>query len=105
MTQRQREDKTINYIIKTIVLATLLTLTFVSGQIFQRNHDTVEARLYQVEARVLYHEENETILKDINGDEWVIDRDEGLSEGQRVTLTLNNRGTATIEDDEIIEVR
>ena len=105
MTQRQREDKTLKYTLKAIALATLITLTFVSGQIYQRNHDTVKARLYQVEARVIGHIEDETVLKDINGDEWAIDRDEGFSEGQRVTLTLNNKGTATIEDDEIIEVR
>lgn len=105
MTQRQREDRTIKNIIKAIALATLLTLTFVGGQQYQRNHDIVEARLYQVEARVIGHIDDETIIKDINGDEWAIDKDEGLNEGQRVTLTLNNRGTATVEDDEITEVR
>lgn len=105
MTQRQREDRTIKNIIKAIALATLLTLTFVGGQQYQRNHDTVEARLYQVEARVLYHEDDETIIKDINGDEWAIDKEDTLTEGQTVTLTLNDQGTATVEDDEITEVR
>lgn len=105
MTQRQREDRTIKNIIKAIALATLLTLTFVGGQQYQRNHDTVKAKLYQVEARVLYHEDDETIIKDINGDEWAIDKEDTLTEGQRVTLTLNDQGTAIVEDDEIIEVR
>lgn len=105
MTQRQRDDRTLKNIIKAIVLATLLTLTFVGGQIYQRNHDRQEPRLYQVEARVLYHEEDETILKDFNGNEWTIDREDTLTEGQTVTLMLNDQGTAKIVDDEIIEVR
>lgn len=105
MTQRQREDRTLKNIIKAIALATLLTLTFVGGQIYQRNHDKQEPRLYQVEARVLYHEEDETILKDFNGNEWAIDREDTLTEGQTVTLTLNDQGTAKVVDDEIIEVR
>ena len=88
MTQRQRDDRTLKNIIKAIAIATLLTLTFVGGQMYQRNHDRQEPRLYQVEARVLYHEEDETILKDFN-----------------VTLTLNDQGTAKVIDDEIIEVR
>ena len=105
MTQRQRDDRTLKNIIKAIVIAIVLTLTFVSGQIYQRNHDRQEPRLYQVEARVLYHEEDETILKDFNGNEWAIDKEDTLTEGQTVTLTLNDQGTAKVVDDEIIEVR
>ena len=87
------------------ILFTVLTLTFVGGIKYQYNHDRTEDRLYQVEARVIGHIEDETILRDFNGDEWAIDRDEDFNEGQIVVITLNNRGTATVEDDEITEVR
>ena len=105
MTQRQREDRTLKHIITAIALATLLTLAFVGGQIYQRNHDRQEPKLYQVEARVLYHEKDETIFKDFNGNEWAIDKEDSLTEGQIVILTLNDQGTAKVVDDEIIEVR
>jgi hypothetical protein len=96
---------TITKVVAIILAFTALTLAFVGGQKYQRNHDTVESRLYQVEAKVICHLEDETIFKDFNGDEWAIDKDERFIEGQRVILTLNTNGTATIEDDEIIEVR
>lgn len=103
--QRQREDRTLRYTIRAIIIGTLATLLFVGGIAYQRQHDTVANRVYEVQAIVIYTDKEETIYKDINGDEWSTYDNEGYNPGDKVIITLTTEGTAKVNDDIIKEVR
>ena len=104
-TQRQREDRTLRYTIRAILIGTLITLLFIGGMAYQRHYDTVANRVYEVRATVLYTDNEETIYKDINGDEWSTYGNEGYNSGDKVIITLTTEGTAKVTDDIIKEVR
>lgn len=104
-TQRQREDRTLRYTIRAIMIGTLITLLFVGGMAYQRQHDTVDNRVYEVRATVVYTDKEKTVYKDINGDEWSTYGNEGYNPGDKVIITLTTEGTAKVTDDIIKEVR
>ena len=45
---------------------------------------------------------NEVLMLDADGNLW--DTKDSIKEGQKVIVVLNNKGTATVEDDEVVRV-
>jgi hypothetical protein len=91
------------YIVAMLVLVAI-GLALVTGIAYQRKRDTTSDKVYEVEARVICHRDDETVLKDFNGDVWTIDRDDHLQPHAEVTIVLHSQGTSTPEDDIIEEV-
>lgn len=105
-TQRraQGSERMLKRYIATMLVLVAIGLALVAGIAYQRKHDTTSDKIYEVEARVICHRDDETVLKDFNGDVWTIDRDDHLQPHAEVTIVLHSQGTSTPEDDIIEEV-
>jgi hypothetical protein len=51
------------------------------------------------------HEQNYMVLVDFNGNEWIWEGVEDFDRGDIVAAIMEERGTPTIYDDEIVKIR
>ena len=51
------------------------------------------------------HEQNYMVLVDFNGNEWIWEGVEDFDRGDIIAAIMEERGTPTIYDDEIVKIR
>lgn len=84
---------------KTIILGIIISLIITTLAIIPCH------KIYAKTAAVVEIDNNVVICEDRNGEAWAFESAEGWTEGDMVSMIMDDMGTKTIYDDEIRSVR